>query len=394
MLSSLEDPEGILITVAIRDISKRRRAENSLRESEERLRLIVSSAKDYAILMLGPEGHVVSWNEGSERLKGYRAEEILGRHFSCFYLPEDASSGRPTLDLEEAIRNGRSEVEGWRVRKDGSRFFASVVISTLYDESGRLRGFGKITRDISEHGIAQEHLLETMKELTRSNDELQQFVYIASHDLKEPLRMVAIFTQFLADRYVGRLDSDADEFIAFALDGCNRMNRLIEDLLTYSQTNAGKKALDSISCEIPLNEALANLLFRIEGSGAVVTCDALPVLRIDRSQLVTVFQNLIGNAIKYHGTEPPRIHVSAAKSAGVWTFSVRDNGLGIDPRHFERIFVLFQRLHARGEFEGTGMGLAICKKIIDRVGGRIWVESQPEKGSTFHFSLPESAYIQ
>ena len=232
--------------------------------------------------------------------------------------------------------------------------------------------------------------MKTVGELKRSNDELQQFAYVASHDLQEPLRMVASYTQLLAQRYKGRLDSDADEFIAYAVDGSNRMQGLIQDLLAYSRAGTNGKALHEISSENALKEALTNLRATIEESGAVVTHDSLPAITTDDTQLAQVFQNLVGNAIKYRGAEVPHVHVSATKNGGKeWIFSVRDNGLGIDPQYFERIFILFQRLHGREEFEGTGIGLAICKKIVERLGGRIWVESQPEKGSTFYFALPE-----
>jgi PAS domain S-box-containing protein len=392
MLSPLEAPGEILVTAAIRDITERKLAQAALRQSEERFRLIVSNAREYAILMLDPEGVVISWNEGAERIKGYRAEEIIGQHFSRFYPPEQVSAGKPAFELEEAVKNGRFEEEGWRVRKDSSRFLANVVITALRDEKGTLRGFSKITRDITERKRVEDDLLETVTELKRSNDELQQFANVASHDLQEPLRMVASYTQLMAKRYRGHLDSDADEFIAYAVDGCNRMKRLIEDLLAYSRAGAKGKALSETSGESSLREALTNLRVAIKESGTVVTHDALPTIMTDGDQLALVFQNLVGNAIKYRGVEAPRVHVSATKNGrNEWIFSVRDNGLGIDAQYFERIFILFQRLHGQNEFKGTGIGLAICKKTVERLGGRIWVESQPEKGSTFYFSLPERA---
>jgi light-regulated signal transduction histidine kinase (bacteriophytochrome) len=203
--------------------------------------------------------------------------------------------------------------------------------------------------------------------------------------------MVASYTQLLAKRYQGRLDSDADEFIAYAVDGCNRMQGLIRDLLAYSHSGTESKMLREISGETALKEALANLRFSIEESGAIVTHDLLPAITTDDAQFVQVLQNLVGNAIKYRGAATPLVHVSATKNGGKeWVFSVRDNGLGIAPQYFERIFIIFQRLHGRQEFNGTGIGLAICKKNVERMGGRIWVESQLEKGSTFYFSLPES----
>ena len=231
--------------------------------------------------------------------------------------------------------------------------------------------------------------MRTVAELKRSNDELEQFAYVASHDLQEPLRMVASYTQLLGQRYRGSLDSDADEFIAFAVDGCNRMQRLIKDLLSYSRSGENIGVLAPISGEKALEEALANLRITVEETGAIVTHDPLPVVMTDDTQLVQVLQNLISNAIKYRSAEVPQVNISAKRNGGnEWIFSVRDNGIGIDPQYFEKIFVLFQRLHGRNEFEGTGIGLAMCKKIIDRLGGRIWVESEPQKGSTFFFALP------
>jgi light-regulated signal transduction histidine kinase (bacteriophytochrome) len=201
---------------------------------------------------------------------------------------------------------------------------------------------------------------------------------------------VASYTQLLARRYKGRLDADADEFIAFAVDGSTRMQELIQDLLTYSRTGTKEKVISEISSENALKEALMNLQATTEASGALVTHDLLPDIAMDDSQLVQLFQNLIGNAIKYRSAEVPRAHISASKGAGGnWIFSVRDNGMGIDARHFEKIFVIFQRLHGREEFSGTGIGLAICKKIVERHGGRIWVESESGKGSTFYFAMPE-----
>jgi light-regulated signal transduction histidine kinase (bacteriophytochrome) len=228
-----------------------------------------------------------------------------------------------------------------------------------------------------------------MGELKRSNEELSHFAYVASHDLQEPLRMVASYTQLLAKRYRGSLDTDADEFIAYAVDGCSRMQQMIRDLLAYSSAGSGALGFRTISSELALQTALVNLRAAIDESRGVVTHDLLPEVTTDDTQLSQVFQNLIGNAIKYHGADIPRIHISVAINPGKErVFSVRDNGMGIDSQYFERIFVLFQRLHGREDFAGTGIGLAICKKILERLGGRIWVESQLDTGSTFHFTLP------
>ncbi len=246
-------------------------------------------------------------------------------------------------------------------------------------------------RDITTRKKAEAHLLQNVEELNRSNEELEQFAYIASHDLQEPLRMVASYTQLLSRRYKGKLDSDADEFISFAVDGASRMQRLIRDLLAYSRVGTKGKDLLDISSEEALQEALLNLRGAIEEGGALLTHDPLPTVLADEMQLIQLFQNLVGNAIKYQGPGVPRVHISATKNGKKkWIFSVQDNGLGIDSQYFEKIFGMFQRLHKREEFAGTGIGLAICKKIVERHGGRISVESQPGQGSTFRFALTGS----
>ena len=496
--------------MAQRYYAARGRAEATFLEGEERFRLLVEGVQDYAIFRLDQQGNVVSWNAGAERIKGYRAEEIIGQHCSRFYLQKDIDERKPEEELQIAATTGRFEIEHWRVRKDGSRFFANTIVTAARNSAGTLLGFSEISRDITERkesearyrglleaapdamvvvnqrgeivllnvqaekqfgyrrdelvgqqvksiipegfaerliadrnrtagtafaqevgtgielygqrkdgsefpiemmlsplesseGIlvtaairdvtarkkANEHLLKTVAELKFSNDELQQFAYVSSHDLQEPLRMVASYTQLLAKRYKGRLDSDADEFIAFAVDGCNRMQGLIQDLLAYSRAGTGADAIREISGDNALEQALTNLRAVINESGTVITHDPLPMVTTDSTQLAQVFQNLVGNAIKYRSAALPLVHVSAIDSGShEWIFSVRDNGMGIDPQYFERIFVLFQRLHGRHEFAGTGIGLAICKKTLEKQGGRIWVESQPGLGSTFHFALP------
>jgi PAS domain S-box-containing protein len=389
-LSPLKSAEGTLVTASIRDITKRKQAEAELQQSEERLSLLFRGAKDYAIFTLDPQGRVTNWNEGAERIEGYRAAEIIGQNFSRFYQPEAIAQQKPAQELDFAADRGSFTDEGWRVRMDGSIYWASVVITALHDNRGQLRGFGKLIHDITERRAAQEQLEKTVVELQRSNNELQQFAYVASHDLQEPLRMVASYTQLMAQRYTGQLDADADEFMAFAVDGAVRMQGMIRDLLAYSRAGTEGKAPREISSESALQVALTNLQATIKESGAVVTHDALPAIVTDDAQLVQVLQNLIANAIKYRSAETPRVHVSAAKNGGQeCIFSVRDNGLGIDPRYFEKIFVLFQRLHGQKEFQGTGIGLTICKKIVERLGGRIWVQSALGSGSTFLFALPD-----
>ncbi|HXM12181.1 MAG TPA: PAS domain S-box protein [Terriglobales bacterium] len=391
MLSPLESAEGVLVTAAIRNITTRRDAETHLAQMESRYRGLLEAAPD-AMVVVNPAGEIVLLNVQAEKQFGYHRDELLGQKVKNI-IPEGfaerliADGTRSAAEaLAQQIGTG-IELNGRR--KNGSEFPIEIMLSPLENAEGVL--VTAAIRNITERKISEEHLVKTVGELKRSNDELQQFAYVSSHDLQEPLRMVTSYTQLLAGRYKGRLDSDADEFIAFAVDGCNRMQGLIKDLLAYSRAGTNGKVLREVSAENALKEALANLRATIDQSSAVVTHDALPDIRTDETQLTQVFQNLVGNAIKYHGTEVPHVHVSATKNGGnEWTFSVRDNGLGIDPQYFDRIFIIFQRLHGRDEFEGTGIGLAICKKILERLGGRIWVESQPEKGSTFYFALPET----
>ena len=246
---------------------------------------------------------------------------------------------------------------------------------------------GELVKEIAERKLAMAALAAKDEELQRSNTELEQFAYVASHDLQEPLRMVGSYTQLLARRYKGKLDADADEFIAFAVDGVTRMQGLINDLLQYSRVGTRGRAPEPTDSGAVLERALLNLKLALEDNRASVTSDPLPVVLADDRQLEQLFQNLVGNAVKYHGDGPPRVHVSAQRSNGSWMFAIKDNGIGIEPQYYERIFQIFQRLHTRKEYSGTGIGLAVCKKIVERHGGRIWVESTPGKGSTFMFTL-------
>jgi len=236
----------------------------------------------------------------------------------------------------------------------------------------------------------EDELQETLIKLKRSNSELEQFAYVASHDLQEPLRMISSFLQLLQMRYSGQLDSDADEFINFAVEGAKRMQNLIQDLLAYSRVTTKGNEFKDIKMEEALEQALVNLKMSIEENNANITHDPLPIITADYSQMIQLLQNLIGNSIKYRSDKIPEIHISAQEKDNDWIFSVEDNGIGIDPQYSDQVFQIFKRLHTNEEYKGTGIGLAITKRIIERHNGNIWVESEPGKGSTFHFTIPET----
>jgi signal transduction histidine kinase len=258
----------------------------------------------------------------------------------------------------------------------------------LKDQLARLPG--SVRRAVREKQLRQENR-QGQEDLARSNRDLEQFAYVASHDLQEPLRMVATYTQLLAERYQGKLDADADKYIHYAVDGALRMQKLVQDLLTFSRAGRGRLALESTDCNVVLQTALTNLEAAIQEGHAMVEHTQLPFVMADGFQLVQVFQNLIGNAIKFRGSEAPLIRVSAEAQAKEWIFSVADNGIGIGAEHADNVFIIFRRLHTRAEYPGSGIGLSICKKIIEQHLGRLWFESEPGSGSTFRFTLPIKA---
>jgi len=482
-----------------------------LHDSEKHLEVLLSGIKDYAIFMLDPLGTVVTWNEGAQRIKGYKAEEIIGKNFSCFFRPEDRENGRPTWELNMAREMGRYEEEGLRVRKDGSQFWADIIITSLYNQSGQLTGFAKVTRDITEkkeaiqvleeqaalfdlfndaiivrdldgtirywNGGAQKmygytekecinqkthELLKTefpttlaeleedvlakghwngelthyrkdggritvesrqalktdpqdhsvsiveintditarkeaeqkqsmLAEMERVNIELERFAAVASHDLQEPLRAIAGCLQILEKTYKGRLDSNADELIQFAIDGAQRMRNLINDLLSLSRVDREEMTFSTTDVPEVIERVKTDLATAIKESNATITYNKLPALSANKTLLTQLFQNLISNAIKFRGDRPPQIHIDASRQNGQWLFSVSDNGIGFEQTYADRIFQPFKRLHSKDKYPGTGIGLPICKRIIERHGGKIWAESHPGKGTVFNFTISEMA---
>ena len=375
------------------EIGERERAEGALRQSEERFRALAEYTPD-GIVTVDGNGHILMLNDAAEQMFGYPRDELFGQAVEILlpaHLHEAHAQHRAGYYAAARPRAMGAGLELAGRRKDESEFPVDISLTPLNTEEGIVVA---AVRDITERRRMEEALRQTVAELERSNRDLEQFAYVASHDLQEPLRMVANYTQLLARRYKGSLDGDADEFIAYAVDGATRMQTLINDLLAFSRVGTRGSDFEATDCQAVLERTLGSLRAAIEESGAEVTHDPLPAVMADAGQLGQVLQNLIGNAIKFRGQEPPRIHVSARRDGDGWTFSVRDNGIGVAPEYHDRIFVIFQRLHGRDEYQGTGIGLAICKKIVERHGGRIWLDSQPGKGTTFYFTLgalPERA---
>lgn len=377
--------------------------------SDETYQRMIAEIEDYAILMMDTNGKILNWNRGAEKIKGYSAEEIIGKNFRVFYGEKDRKDLLPDRLIEEAAKNNRAQHEGWRVRKDGSKFWGSVVITALHDDDGNVIGFSKVTRDLTERKRAEEAVLRNAqaleiknRELAAMNQELASFAYVSSHDLQEPLRKIQTFATRIAETEEKTLSDKAKDYFSRMQSAASRMQKLIEDLLAYSRTNTTEKKFEPTNLNEVINEVKIDLKETIDSKKAkIVIPEPLPTVNAIRFQITQLFTNIFSNALKFSKPDvSPEITITTelveghtfgqvAKADKIFhKISVSDNGIGFEPEHKYKIFEVFQRLHGRSEYSGTGIGLAICKKIVDNHEGAISAESELDKGATFNIYLP------
>lgn len=425
IITALRDAKGDIIgfSKVTRDLTERRNNElraqkftddlrkknELLRQSEDRYHRMISEVEDYVIILLSPEGIIENWNKGAEKIKGYSAEEVVGKHFSIFYSEEDREKGIPDKLLSEAKKNNKALHDGWRLRKDGTTFWGSVVMTALHNDQNELIGFTKVTRDLTEKKMTEDRLIATTikleeknKELERMNEELSSFAYISSHDLQEPLRKIQTFSDRIMDLEYKNLSEKGKDYFQRMQRGASRMQQLIRDILTYSRTTTSEKKFEPTDLNDLLTQSKIELEVMIMEKKAVIESPHLPTLKVIPFQMQQLFNNLINNALKFSKDHsPPRITIRseivdadslqspypvAVKKYCHLTF--QDQGIGFEPMYANKIFEVFQRLHGRSEFGGTGIGLAICKKIVENHHGMISAESDLNQGATFHIYLP------
>ncbi|PSB52997.1 PAS domain-containing sensor histidine kinase [filamentous cyanobacterium Phorm 6] len=369
----------------MKDITERKLTETALQESEFKYRQIVELAEE-GIWVIDSNTLTTYVNNAMARMLGYSELEMFGRSLFDFM---DEPEKQQALDNVERRKQGIGEQHEFKFKsKDGQDIWTYLSTSPVLDEQGNMLSCCALVYNITDRKAAEQQMLQLTEDLKRSNEELEQFAYVASHDLQEPLRAVTSYAQLLAHRYQDNLDAKADKYIHYIVDGATRMQQLINDLLAYSRLGTQGKKFEPADCHAAVQQSLCNLQIAIAEKKAVITCDAMPTVMADEFQLVQLFQNLIANGIKFCREDIPLIHIAAGRQDSEWVFSVRDRGIGIDPQYADRIFIIFQRLHSRREYSGTGIGLAMCKRIVERHGGRIWVESQEGKGATFYFTIP------
>jgi PAS domain S-box-containing protein len=371
-----------------------------LEESEERYHRMIEEVQDYAIILLDKDGKILNWNKGAEKIKGYRSEEIIGQSFALFYPTEDRVKGVPFSLLKEAALTGKATQDGWRLRKDRTRFWGSIVITALHNTKNELIGFSKVTRDLTERKIAEETLKAYTAKLERNNEELEQFAYVASHDLKEPLRKIITFGNLLETYAKDSLDEKSKDYVSRMQNSASRMMSLIEDLLNFSRVNRPTEGFEVVDLNQLLSRVLSDLEVLIHSRNVRLEIQKLPAIEGRKSQLGQLFQNLISNAIKFNDKEQPVIsitcntytdQVTANKFAKI---EIKDNGIGFENLYKQRIFEIFQRLHGKAEYPGTGIGLAICKKIVEAHGGTISAEGNLGDGATFTITFPLHSILE
>ena len=371
--------------------------------AEDQYHKMVEEVEDYAILMLDGRGIIRNWNKGAEKIKGYTEKEIVGKHFRIFYTKEDREAGLPEKLVAEATRKGKAVHEGWRVRKDGTTFWGSIVITALHDADGNVIGFSKVTRDLTERKVAEDKLVRYARQLELQNRELQQFAYAAAHDLKEPLRKVQYYYSAIAHEGVGALSEKQQSYFQRSTEAAARMQRLIEDILAFTRAAEPANQLESVDLNALMAEITAFFQDSLDEAGATVMVAPLPAVQGIPFQVRQVFVNLFSNAIKYRDqVRPLRIEVSGSivSNPGLGEtdeylptrflkIQVKDNGIGFGAEHAERIFDMFERLHGRDLFEGTGIGLAICRRVMGNHKGYIRAEGRPGEGAVFQVFFPD-----
>ncbi|MBI5740157.1 MAG: MEDS domain-containing protein [Nitrospirae bacterium] len=377
-------PHKGYFAVTFSDITERKQAEQEIIRVKEEWERTFDSVPDL-IAILDNRHRIVRVNQAMAKQLGLDADKCVG--LPCYKYVHGLDAPPAFCPHSRSIKNGCQHMEELFEERLGGHFIVSTT--PMFDKQGRMTGSVHVARNITERKQAEVERERLVEELMRSNRELEQFAYIASHDLQEPLRTVSNYVQLIKKRYKGNLDSDADEFIDYVVGGAAHMQTLLKDLLAYSRVGSGQTSLGLTDLNAALDRATGNLGKLIEDTGTDIQREDLPTVYADGIQIVQVLQNLIGNAIKFRGSGSPLIQIGSERKGNEWVIHVSDNGIGIDPKYFDRIFLIFKRLHSRGSYEGSGIGLAICKKIIERHGGRIWVESEPEKGTTFYFTIPD-----
>ncbi|WCB94423.1 hypothetical protein DSM104299_03159 [Baekduia alba] len=403
LITAIHEPDGRVrgFGKVVRDLTPRRAAEDRLREGAaelaaanvelEQFRRLVLSVRDYAIFLLDPGGYITTWNPGAEHAKGYLADEVIGRHFSIFYTEADRTRDHPAEELRIAAETGRYEEEGWRIRKDGSRFWANVVLTAVRDDDGTLIGYAKVTRDLTERRAAEQRTREAATRLERTNRELDRFAAVAAHDLQEPLRTIAGFSGLLVDRYGADLDPGARKYLDHITSGVDRMSRLVDGLLGYARASEPSGApADTVVLADAVGAVFDELRATVDAHGTDVIVDVAGDVHVhaEARDVEAALRNLISNAVKFADAQVPAVSVRAALFERDVRVDVVDNGLGIDPADRPRLFQPFQRLPNALHQPGTGLGLAIAQRVVERNGGAIGVDSVAGEGSRFWFTLP------